>query len=76
MSINSNFTWIAGYDGSHIQLFTIPGDNMSQTIPHSQRAALVQNPGESFKIVLQDDIPVGNPGPEEILVKLNCTGIW
>lgn len=52
------------------------GDNMFQAIPHSQQAALVQNPGESFEVVLQNDIPVGNPGSEEILVKLNCTGIW
>lgn len=49
---------------------------MSQSIPRSQQAAVVQNPGENFKVVLQHDIPVGNPGPDEILVKLNCTGIW
>jgi hypothetical protein len=49
---------------------------MSHVFPHSQQAAVVQNPGESFKVVLRHDIPVGNPGPEEILVKLNCTGIW
>jgi propanol-preferring alcohol dehydrogenase len=36
---------------------------------------MVQNLGESFKVVLQNDIPVGDPGPEEILVKLNRTGI-
>lgn len=49
---------------------------MPHTIPHFQQAAVVQNPGETFKVVLEHDIPVGNPGPEEVLVKLNCTGIW
>lgn len=49
---------------------------MSLQIPSSQKAARVQNPGDNFKIVLQDGIPVGAPGPDEILVKLNCTGIW
>lgn len=49
---------------------------MSLQIPLSQRAALVQNPGDNFSIALQDGIPIGKPGPDEILVKLNCTGIW
>lgn len=49
---------------------------MSKLIPSHQQAAVVQNPGENFTVVLQDDIAVGIPGPEEILVKLNCTGIW
>lgn len=49
---------------------------MTQPIPGFQQAALVQNPGDHFKIILQDGVPVGKPGPDEILVKLNCTGIW
>ncbi|KAJ6104032.1 hypothetical protein N7523_010352 [Penicillium sp. IBT 18751x] len=50
-------------------------ESSSQLIPHSQQAAVVQNPGECFQVVLQHDIPVGNPGSNEILVKLKCTGI-
>lgn len=49
---------------------------MTQEIPKFQQAAVVQNPGKDFKVVLLDGIPVAKPGPEEILVKLNCTGIW
>ncbi|KAJ5935840.1 hypothetical protein N7466_005387 [Penicillium verhagenii] len=45
------------------------------SIPNHQTAALVQDPGENFKILIRDDIPVGEPGPEEILVKLTCTGL-
>lgn len=49
---------------------------MTQGIPERQRAAVVQNPGKDFKVVLLDGMPVAKPGPEEILVKLDCTGIW
>lgn len=49
---------------------------MSQTIPRCQHGAVIHNPGESFQVVLQNDLPVGNPGPGEVLVKLNCTGLW
>ncbi|KAJ5778747.1 hypothetical protein N7520_001993 [Penicillium odoratum] len=45
------------------------------SIPTYQKAAVVQDPGENFKIVLRDDVPIGEPGPEEILVKLTCTGL-
>ncbi|KAJ5893159.1 hypothetical protein N7504_009850 [Penicillium tannophilum] len=45
------------------------------SIPIHQRAAVVEDPGDNFKILLRNDIPVGEPGPEEILVKLTCTGL-
>lgn len=46
------------------------------SIPIHQQAAVVEDPGDNFKILLRNDIPVGEPGPEEILVKLTCTGLW
>jgi propanol-preferring alcohol dehydrogenase len=46
------------------------------SIPELQQAAVVENPGDKFTVVLRDDIPVGTPGTDEILIKLNCTGIW
>lgn len=49
---------------------------MPTCIPTQQRGAVVEDPGDNFKIVLRDDIKVGEPGPEEILVKLSCTGLW
>ncbi|PKY04614.1 putative quinone oxidoreductase [Aspergillus campestris IBT 28561] len=45
------------------------------SIPTTQQAALVENPGPAAKIVHRDDIPVATPGPNEILVKLTCTGL-
>lgn len=49
---------------------------MTPSIPSVQQAAVLQNPGDKFTLVLRDDIPVGDPGDNEILVKLNCTGLW
>ena len=49
---------------------------MATSIPQLQQAAVVQNPGDNAQILLRDDVPVGEPGPEEILVRLTCTGLW
>lgn len=46
------------------------------TIPQTQKAAQVLSPGESFRISIRDDIPVPEPGPNEVLIKLSCTGLW
>lgn len=46
------------------------------TIPKTQQAAQVVSPGEAFHISISDDIPVPEPGPNEVLVKLSCTGLW
>ncbi|KAJ5890401.1 uncharacterized protein N7473_006629 [Penicillium subrubescens] len=45
------------------------------SIPLVQQAAVVENPGDNFTVVLRDNVPVGDPGTDEILIKLNCTGI-
>ena len=46
------------------------------SIPQVQQAAVVENPGDNFTVVLRDNVPVGDPGTDEILIKLNYTGIW
>lgn len=46
------------------------------TIPQTQQAAQVLSPGDSFSISIRDDIPVPEPGPNEVLIKLSCTGLW
>ncbi|KAE8381649.1 chaperonin 10-like protein [Aspergillus bertholletiae] len=43
--------------------------------PNEQRAVVVQNPGNNYEMTIRDDLPVGTPGPDEILVKLTCTGL-
>ncbi|KAF9883898.1 hypothetical protein FE257_002692 [Aspergillus nanangensis] len=48
---------------------------MEASIPSLQQAAIVQDPGHQFAVVLRNDIPVANPGPNEILVRLSCTGL-
>ena len=45
-------------------------------IPSSQQAAIVDNPGPDVQITIRYGIPVGSPGPEEVLIKLTHTGIW
>ncbi|PCG94705.1 Polyketide synthase, enoylreductase [Penicillium occitanis (nom. inval.)] len=46
------------------------------TIPQNQKAAQVLSPGESFSVSIRDDMPVPEPGPNEVLIKLSCTGLW
>lgn len=46
------------------------------TIPKTQRAAHVLSPGEAFSISIRDDNSVPEPGPNEVLIKLSCTGLW
>ncbi|KAJ5566607.1 hypothetical protein N7535_008245 [Penicillium sp. DV-2018c] len=48
---------------------------MAYSIPHRQQAAVVKNPGQNASIILQDTVPVSNPGRHEVLVKLTCTGL-
>jgi hypothetical protein len=62
----------AAYSADHQQKHL----NMSSSIPSVQTAALIENPGDDARIVFRSDIPVGNPGVNEILVKLAFTGVW
>ncbi|KAJ5766061.1 uncharacterized protein N7511_003677 [Penicillium nucicola] len=48
---------------------------MATTTPNHQQGAVVVNPGESAQISLRSDLPVATPGPNEVLVKLTCTGL-
>ncbi|KAI1050288.1 hypothetical protein LB506_002045 [Fusarium annulatum] len=48
---------------------------MSSSIPSTQKAALIKNPGNDARIIIRSDIRVGDPGENEILVKLEFTGL-
>ncbi|KAF4979812.1 hypothetical protein FZEAL_4054 [Fusarium zealandicum] len=48
---------------------------MNLTIPLLQKAALIDNPGENASILVRSDVPVGTPGPHEVLVKITYTGV-
>lgn len=44
-------------------------------IPEVCRAAVCLNSGPNYTLELREDFPVPKPGPGELLVKLNATGI-
>ncbi|KPM45134.1 hypothetical protein AK830_g1374 [Neonectria ditissima] len=48
---------------------------MDQQVPQIQKAAVIENPGQSAKIRIRDDVPVGEPGENQVLVKLAFSGI-
>ncbi|KAG4257914.1 alcohol dehydrogenase [Fusarium proliferatum] len=48
---------------------------MSSSIPSTQKAALIKNPGNDARIIIRSEIRVGDPGENEILVKLEFTGL-
>ncbi|KAK4704212.1 hypothetical protein P7C70_g1990, partial [Phenoliferia sp. Uapishka_3] len=45
------------------------------TIPKVCKAAVVRNPGKDYTIETIEDFPVPVPGPGQLLLKLNCTGL-
>ncbi|CAK7214715.1 hypothetical protein SEUCBS140593_002284 [Sporothrix eucalyptigena] len=47
----------------------------SLPIPTVQTAALIENPGPNASVVVRDSVPVAKPGPNEILVKLEYSGV-
>ncbi|KAF6834010.1 Alcohol dehydrogenase 3, mitochondrial [Colletotrichum musicola] len=46
-----------------------------EDVPPQQTAAVIENPGPDGTFALGHDLPVGNPGPGEVLLSLSCTGI-
>lgn len=45
-------------------------------IPTTQTVAEIVNPGPNARMAIRHDAPVGTPGAGEVLVKLECTGVW
>lgn len=45
-------------------------------IPCTQTVAEIVNPGPNARMAIRHDAPVGIPGPGEVLLKLECTGVW
>ncbi|GAA6026874.1 hypothetical protein JCM8097_005925 [Rhodosporidiobolus ruineniae] len=50
-------------------------DASASPVPQFCKAAVCKNPGKSFTLELVEDYPVPTPGPGQLLLKLNCTGI-
>ncbi|RFU77471.1 hypothetical protein TARUN_4774 [Trichoderma arundinaceum] len=49
---------------------------MVAQIPKVQIAALIKDPGPNARIVIREDYPVPQPGEHEVLLKMECSGIW
>ncbi|KAJ5118203.1 hypothetical protein N7448_009917 [Penicillium atrosanguineum] len=45
-------------------------------IPVRQKAVMIQDPGPNGHIIFKNCVPVERPGENEVLVKLECSGIW
>ncbi|KKO99401.1 hypothetical protein THAR02_08482 [Trichoderma harzianum] len=48
---------------------------MTVQIPSVQTAALIKNPGPNARIEIRHDYPVPQPGKNEVLLKMECSGI-
>ncbi|KAK1245808.1 hypothetical protein MKX07_004877 [Trichoderma sp. CBMAI-0711] len=48
---------------------------MTASIPSVQTAALIRNPGPNAGIEIRHDYPVPQPGKNEVLLKMECSGI-
>jgi propanol-preferring alcohol dehydrogenase len=49
---------------------------MITKIPDVQTAALIRDPGPNAVIEIRQDYPVAQPGGNEVLLKMECSGIW
>ena len=45
-------------------------------IPKTQTAAFIENPGPDAQVVLKHNVPVSEPKEGEVLVKMECCGLW
>lgn len=45
-------------------------------IPATQTVAEIVNAGPNARMAIRHDAPVAAPGSGEVLVKLECTGVW
>lgn len=41
-----------------------------------QTGAWIDQPGPETRISIRHDLPIPVPGPGEVLVKLECSGVW
>ena len=49
---------------------------MIEKIDGYQIAAWLQSPEPGANLVIRNDIDIPTPGTGEVLVKLECTGVW
>lgn len=49
---------------------------MAVQIPKYQTAACIDHPHAKARLEIRHDIPVPEPGPGEVLIRLEWTGFW
>lgn len=49
---------------------------MTTPIPTRQTAAVIQEPGPSGTVRIDNSYPVETPGKNQVLVKLAYSGVW
>jgi propanol-preferring alcohol dehydrogenase len=42
----------------------------------TQTGAWLEAPGPNARLVIRNDLPIASPSAGEVLVKLECTGVW
>lgn len=52
----------------------MPSGDASPAIPKVQRAAVLETPAPNARVVVKE-IPVEEPGPDEVLVKVEMSGV-
>jgi propanol-preferring alcohol dehydrogenase len=45
-------------------------------IAKTQTVVVIENPGEDAKVNFKHDVPVPQPKENEVLVKMECCGLW
>lgn len=45
-------------------------------VTEHQIGAWVEKPGPDARVLIRDDLPIPSPSPEEVLIKLDYTGVW
>lgn len=49
---------------------------MMTEVPKTQTVVVIGNPGEDAKVNFKHDHPVPQPKENEVLVKMECCGLW
>ena len=42
----------------------------------TQLGAWLDKPGPNARVEIRSDLPIPEPGPGEVLIHLECTGVW
>ena len=65
-----------GSDTSQSHSFSLEHSTYNmEKLQGTQIGAWIENPGPKAHIKIRNDIPIPSPGPDEVLIKLSCSGV-